>query len=163
MPLPLLVQGISSTPRSSQQSSYTNCLASIQKYQLRYIRKPLYMAAYISSFINSFRLYIDITKKGSLNASATTLPLPIKLLVYSRILDQSLLRYFSRIIYLTSIAILVEVINTLYFILAFLSTYKQLCGKQYRILVRQACFSAGIITQLTQTDSTLFLSYIISD
>jgi hypothetical protein len=75
----------------------------------------------MSSFINSFRLYIDITKKGSLNVFAATLPSPVKLLAYSRILDQSLLRYFSRIVYLISITILVEVINALYFTLAFLS------------------------------------------
>jgi hypothetical protein len=82
------------------------------------------VAAYVSSFINSFRLYIDITKKGLLNVSNATLPSPIKLLVCSRILDQSLLRYFSRIVYLISIIILVEVINALYFILAFLSAYR---------------------------------------
>ena len=160
---PLLVQGTSSTLRSSQQSSYVNCPASIQKYQLRCVQKPLHMAAYISSFINSFRLYIDITKKGSLNVSAATLPSPIKLLACSRILDQSLSRYFSRIIYLTSIIILVEVINTSYFILAFLSIYRQLRGKQYRTSVRQARFSAGIIIRSTQTDSTSSLSYIVLD
>ena len=82
------------------------------------------MVAHVSSFINSFRLYIDTTKKGSLNASTATLPSPIKLLVYSRISDQSLLRYFSGIIYLTSIIIPVEVINALYFTLAFLSIYR---------------------------------------
>ena len=163
MPPPSLVQGTSSTPRSSQQSSHANCPASMWKHWLRCVRKPSHVAAHVSSFVDSFRPCADTTKKGSLNASAATLPSPVKLLVYSRILDQSLLRYFSKIIYFTSIAILVEVINASYFILAFLSIYRQLYGKQCRILVRQARFSIGIIIQLTQMDSTLSLSYIVLD
>ena len=77
----------------------------------------------MSYFITNLRLYLDITKNRLLNASALTLPSPIKLLASYIITNQNLLRYVSAIIYLMSIAIPVKVIDASRFIFAFLSAY----------------------------------------
>ena len=158
----LLLQGTSSILRSNQQSSHANQPASVQKHYLRYARKLSHILASVSYFVTNLRPYPDITKNRLLNASALTLPSPIKLLASYTIANQNSLRYVSVIVYLTSIAIPVKVIDALRFTFTFLSAYTQLSGKWCKTLVRQTLFSTGMIIRLIQMAYVSSKRYISS-